>query len=251
MTLGELLGEAGWAMYPIYICSIAALAIFLRKLLEVRALRPADTSFMKGALERIREGEYRSAAARCADSPHPAARVVAAAAEMLATRPDRAEAEAQRVGSLELQRAERNLAGLSFVATVAPLLGLLGTVLGMVDLFMGLEGAGLGELDPSKLSEGIWKALLTTAAGLLVAVPTMAAHAYLASRTDRLRLQMSDAVSRVLTGAPAAATRASASEASEEAVSDRATGDRTGDDRAAGAREENGGADAGASEGDA
>jgi biopolymer transport protein ExbB len=67
---------------------------------------------------------------------------------------------------------------------------------------MGLQGSGLGQLDPARLSAGIWKALLTTAAGLLVAVPTMAGHAYLTSRTDRLRLQMSDAIQRVLSEAP-------------------------------------------------
>lgn len=211
MTLGQLLGEAGWAMYPIYLCSIAAVAIFLRKLLEIRSLAPSDTEFLQPALARVREADYGAAAARCERSPHPAARVVEAAAETLASRPDRAEAEAQRIGGLALQRAERNLAGLSFIATAAPLLGLLGTVLGMVDLFMGLEGAGLGQLDPSKLSEGIWKALLTTAAGLLVAVPTMAGHAFLTSRTDRLRLQMSDAISRVLTAAPADARAAQGS----------------------------------------
>ena len=203
MTIGGLLGEAGWAMYPLYLCSVVAFAVFVRKLLEVRSLRTGDTSFVGPALERIREGDYLAAAAQCERAPHPAARVVAATAETLHARPDRAEAEGYRVGSLALQRAESHLAALSFIATAAPLLGLLGTVLGMVDLFMGLEGAGLDQLDSSKLSEGIWKALLTTAAGLLIAVPTMAGHSYLASRTDHLRLQMSDAITRVLTEAPA------------------------------------------------
>jgi biopolymer transport protein ExbB len=202
ITLGELLGQAGWAMYPIYLCSVVAFAVFLRKLLEVRALRPRDTSFLAPALERVRAGDYHGAVTRCKGSKHPAAQVLAAAAETLARRPARAEAEAYRVGSLALQRIESQVSLLSFIATVAPLLGLLGTVLGMVDLFMGLQGSGLGQLDPARLSAGIWKALLTTAAGLLVAVPTMAGHAYLTSRTDRLRLQMSDAIQRVLSEAP-------------------------------------------------
>ncbi len=73
----------------------------------------------------------------------------------------------------EIQRLEKNLALLSFIAQVAPLLGLLGTVLGMVDLFIGLQGSGLSNVDVSALSSGIWKALLTTAAGLMVAVPTL------------------------------------------------------------------------------
>lgn len=211
MTLGQLFGHAGWAMYPLYLCSVVAFAVFVRKLVELRALKPADTTFVGPALERVRAGDYRGAASRCESVRHPAARVLAAAAETLERRPDRAEAEAYRVGSLALQRVDKNISLLSFIATVAPLLGLLGTVLGMVDLFMGLHGSALNELDPSKLSEGIWKALLTTAAGLSVAVPTMAGHAYLASRTDRLRLQMSDAIQRVLTDAPASSGSGSAS----------------------------------------
>lgn len=202
MTVGELFGQAGWAMIPIYLCSVVAFAVFMRKLVELRALKLRDTSFLAPALERVREGDYQGAAARCRSRAHPVARVLSAAAETLARRPARAEAEAYRVGGLALQGVERHLALLSFIATVAPLLGLLGTVLGMVDLFMGLQGSGLGQLDPARLSAGIWKALLTTAAGLMVAVPTMAAHGYLASRTDRLRLQMSDAIQRVLTEAP-------------------------------------------------
>jgi biopolymer transport protein ExbB len=202
MTLGELLNQAGWAMYPIYLCSVVALAVFVHKFLEVRGLRPRDLSFLAPALDRVRAADYAGAAARCKASRHPAARVLAAAAETLGQRPERAEAEAYRVGSLALQRIESHLSLLAFIATVAPLLGLLGTVLGMVDLFMGLQGSGLSHLDPARLSAGIWKALLTTAAGLLVAVPTMAGHAYLTSRTDRLRLQMSDAIQRALTAAP-------------------------------------------------
>ncbi|MCB9645410.1 MAG: MotA/TolQ/ExbB proton channel family protein [Deltaproteobacteria bacterium] len=96
---------------------------------------------------------------------------------------------------------EAYLALLAFIAQAAPLLGLLGTVLGMVELFLGLEGAGLRDVDTSLLSAGIWKALLTTAAGLGVAVPTLAGHAYLASRVDLFRLALVDAVERLITAA--------------------------------------------------
>ena len=72
-------------------------------------------------------------------------------------------------GSLELQQYERGLSLISFIAQVAPLLGLLGTVFGMVEMFYGLQKAGLANVDAAALSSGIWKALLTTAAGLIVA----------------------------------------------------------------------------------
>lgn len=203
MTLGELLRQGGWAMYPLYLCSFAAAVLFVRKLLEFRALRLSDLRWTEAALTALRRGDHDGVRSLCEASPHPAARVMASMTTQLEVRPERAEAEAQRVGSLELQSAERHLSTLSFIAQVAPLLGLLGTVLGMVDLFLGLQGAGMANVDVTQLSTGIWKALLTTAAGLMVAVPAMAGHALLTSRTDRLRLQMADVAARVLNEAPA------------------------------------------------
>jgi biopolymer transport protein ExbB len=215
MTAGELFSQAGWPMWPIYACSLVAVAVFVRKLLQLHAARLSDMRWLDPALEGVRAGDFAAAQRACAGVPHPAASAVSATARMIPRRPDRAEAEGYRVGGLVLQRLEARLSVLSFIAQAAPLLGLLGTVFGMVDLFMGIEGSGLGNLDSSLLSAGIWKALLTTAAGLLVALPTMAAHAYLTSRTDGLRLLMSDAIQRVLSEAPASAV-APAAERSDE-----------------------------------
>ena len=141
MPLGELLGHGGWAMYPIYACSVLALAIFVQKLLELRALNLRKTDWLDAVLTHVRAGDSASAEEACRLPPHPAARVVAAVARALRENPDQVEGEAKRVASLELQKVERNLGMLSFLAQVSPLLGLLGTVLGMVDLFMGLQGA--------------------------------------------------------------------------------------------------------------
>lgn len=207
MSVGELLKQGGWMMFPIYLCSIVSLAVFLKKLFELKAARLSEIGWLDGVLTKLKTGDLSGAGSACDASRHPGTRVIKAMLAVLAVRPDRAEAEAQRVGSLEIQRLEKYLALLSFIAQVAPLLGLLGTVLGMVDLFIGLQGAGMTNVDVSQLSSGIWKALLTTAAGLLVAVPTLAGYSYLTAHTDRLRLQLGDTVARVLTEAPAAEKR--------------------------------------------
>jgi biopolymer transport protein ExbB len=199
MSLGELLSKGGWAMLPIYACSVIGLAVFLKKALDLRGARISDLGWLDGVLDAVRQGDLERAGSACARVEHPVSRVLTATLSAMLLSPQRAEAEAVRVGSLEVQRLERHLGVLSFIAQAAPLLGLLGTVLGMVDLFIGLEGAGLATVDVGRLSSGIWKALLTTAAGLLVAVPTLAAYTYLLSRTDQLRLQMRDAVERLLT----------------------------------------------------
>lgn len=202
MTLGELLTNGGWAMVPIYLCSALAVAIFCKKLLEFRARRLTRFGWLDEVLEAVRTGDFDRAESRAEQTKNPAGRVVVAMLDVVGRRPDRVEAEAKRVGSLEIQTLEKHVGGLSFVAQAAPLLGLLGTVIGMVQLFMGLEGTETATVDAAMLSSGIWQALLTTAAGLAVAVPALAAYSYLNSRTDRFRLAMADAIQRVLTALP-------------------------------------------------
>lgn len=204
MTVGELLTHGGWAMAPIYLCSIVALMIFVRKALDFRAQRLGDLSWFESVLGALEAAKISEARQRAEQASHPVGRVIVAMLAVAERRPDRVEAEAQRAGSLELQHLERNLGALSFIAQVAPLLGLLGTVFGMVELFMGLQGTGATSVDAALLASGIWKALLTTAAGLVVAVPALAAYSYLNSRTDSFRLVLRDSIERVLTTLPAA-----------------------------------------------
>lgn len=198
MSLGELMAQGGMTMVPIYLCSIAGLAVFIRKFLEFRRAHLRDLSWLEPVLKLVGAGDYDGIPQACNGSPHPGTRVVHATVNALKEKPQHAEAEARRVASLEIQKLEKNLNMLSFLAQVAPLLGLLGTVLGMVDLFIQLQSAGQGNVVVAELSSGIWKALLTTAAGLTVAVPALAAHSYLASQIDRLRLQVSNVIQRVL-----------------------------------------------------
>lgn len=202
MTLGELLANAGWAMVPIYLCSALAVAIFAKKFFEFRTRKLTRVDWLEGVLEALRIGDTETARDRAGSTANPAGRVIDSMLEVRQSRPDRVEAEARRVGSLELQKLEKHVGGLSFVAQAAPLLGLLGTVIGMVELFMGLQGTDTATVDAAMLASGIWKALLTTAAGLTVAVPALAGYAYLNSRTDRFRLVMRDSIERVLTALP-------------------------------------------------
>ena len=197
MPLHELLAQGGWAMYPIYACSVLTVGMFLKKVFELRAARLQDVSWVESVVEHALRGELDAAHRACRAVVHPASRVVAALVHALDEAPEQAEAEAKRVATLELTRLESGVNLLSFLAQVSPLLGLLGTVLGMVEMFMGLQGAGEGNVAISDLASGIWKALLTTAAGLTVAVPALAGYAYLGSRIDQVRLQIVDIVQRV------------------------------------------------------
>jgi biopolymer transport protein ExbB len=107
-----------------------------------------------------------------------------------------AQAETQRVAREQLSRVQSGLRPLELIATIAPLLGLLGTVLGMIAAFQALQDAG-SRADPADLAGGIWEALLTTAAGMAVAIPASACLTWFESIIARLRLEMESAATRV------------------------------------------------------
>ncbi len=185
-------------MAPIYACSVFAVVIAARKALDLRAARLGDTSWVQPVLNKLSDGASLSASEVARKSGHPAGRVVATLIEALDNNPGQADAETQRAGLEEVAELERNQRPLAVVAEIAPLLGLLGTVVGMVELFAGIsEQQASGSMVMSALSGGIWKALLTTAAGLTVAVPALALHAYFSSKVDRFRVQLTSIVQRV------------------------------------------------------
>ena len=185
-------------MWPIYACSVFTVGMFIKKALDLRGARLADLKWLDRVRDKVRAHDFAGARLECKAVVHPAAKVVAATAHALEEAPGHVEGEAKRVATVELNELERGLGLLAFLAQVSPLLGLLGTVLGMVEMFMGLQGVEQGSIAMSDLASGIWKALLTTAAGLTVAVPALAAHTYFASRIDQLRLQIIDIVGRVM-----------------------------------------------------
>mgnify|MGYP005752339583 CR=1 FL=1 len=116
--------------------------------------------------------------------------------------PDGARDEVLRVARRELNTARGGLRALELISTIAPLLGLLGTVLGMISAFQALQTTG-AQADPTILAGGIWEALLTTAAGMAVAIPAGVALVWLESLTDGVQADLEDAVTQVFTRDPA------------------------------------------------
>ena len=106
--------------------------------------------------------------------------------------------EITRVAGLQLDGLRSGLRSLALIASLSPLIGLLGTVLGMINAFQALQDAG-NRVDPSILSGGIWVALLTTAAGLIIAIPAAAAHNWMEGVVYRVQRAMEDSVTRVFT----------------------------------------------------
>ncbi len=152
------------------------------------------------ALEAWRQGEVEEAKNLARTGRSPVNEVLTAAMEGLAARWDRTllREEVERQANARLETLGRHLRTLEVIAVVSPLMGLLGTVLGMIDSFQQLELAG-GSANAAVLAAGIWKALLTTAMGLIVAIPAAIAANLLGARLDRVSHSMEDCVTRLNT----------------------------------------------------
>jgi len=196
-TLLGLLGQAGWTMIPLYACSVLAFGITVHKAVEFRRHGVGDAGLLAAALPYLEQGEPHALEAHCAEHGGPVGRAMATAARAARTHPSRAEQATGRAIDAEIARYRAWVPTLGWLGQIAPLFGLLGTVLGMVELFTTMEATG-GIVDPSLLSGGIWKALLTTAAGLTVAIPSLGAHLWLTRRLQALDRLLEDGTGLVL-----------------------------------------------------
>ncbi|WP_229721945.1 MotA/TolQ/ExbB proton channel family protein [Marinobacterium nitratireducens] len=183
--------------------SVVALSITLIKLWQFAWLRPESRGDIEQSLRLWQAGEA-DRALEALNTRRPVSELVALAVRGLQEESrDLAllKDELERVATLRLNQLRTLLRPLDVIATLSPLLGLLGTVLGMIVAFQQMEAAG-NQVDPSVLSGGIWQALLTTAVGLAVAIPVVTVHNWLERKTERVAALMNDAVTRVFTGRP-------------------------------------------------
>ncbi|MEL6363942.1 MAG: TonB family protein [Pseudomonadota bacterium] len=180
--------------------SVVSLAIICVKLLQFQSARVGDAGFIEKAARKIQAGDADGALSMVAGRRGVIARVMEAAlrGRVLGLDEGQVREEVERVARVKLDGLERGLPLLSVIATSSPLLGLLGTVLGMIEAFQQLQSAG-DRVDPAILSGGIWEALLTTAAGLSVAIPSAAFFAWLQRAVDVAGQHMENAATRVFT----------------------------------------------------
>ncbi|RFA24658.1 flagellar motor protein MotA [Alkalilimnicola ehrlichii] len=199
--LQSLIETGGPVVAILLALSVVALAVILLKLWQFIAIRIGSRKFIDQALHRWREGNAKEALAALDGVRNPIAGVMALAmrGRMDKNVPEsvvREEASRVAVENIETLRGQFRI--LEVIGALSPLLGLLGTVLGMIEAFRQLEMAG-SQVDPALLSGGIWVALLTTAVGLAVAIPVVAALNALERVLDRFRHRMEDAVTQVFT----------------------------------------------------
>ena len=186
----ETLALGGWPMIPIGICSLAGLAIVIERFVSLRRSAVIDPGVLK-LVNEFDEGTTPSQALlTCQNGKGPFARIIEEIIQARRMHHAQVIETMNATGRTQIGTLERGLTVLEIIASVSPLLGLLGTVLGMVTVFDAITAEGMG--NPQILSNGISKALITTVAGLCVAIPALACHSWLTRRVDDLATEMQD-----------------------------------------------------------
>jgi biopolymer transport protein ExbB len=185
----EFLQKGGPLMWLLVLCSVVAVAVFLERAFYLHRAGIRVGELLSGLSNLLALGNIAEAAAECASTPGPAARVMRAV--LMKHDLPRAELRdiAQDAGQLEVPRLERNLGLLVTIVYLAPLIGLLGTVIGLVETFTVVTAEG-GYATAAEIGSGVYQSLLTTAAGLAVCIPTLLAYQYLSARVNELMHDM-------------------------------------------------------------
>ena len=180
----NILLSGGPVLVAIVLVSIYAVYVFFLRFMKLRKERAETTQLMLRVNAAVRERDLELALAACEQHGGPVARVLGAALLRLPYGRQAVEAAFQEASIQEEQSLTRGLRPLATIAQIAPMIGLLGTVTGMIIAFGEISRFGTG--DPSVVAHGIGQALITTAAGLIVAIPVIMGHSYLASRVEAI-----------------------------------------------------------------
>lgn len=179
----DFLAKGGVLVIPILLCSIVALAIFVERIILFSRIKNHGADLADKAVQLVKGDRKKDACAMLETSNSPMGRVLLQAIDVMDQDRDTMETVIANSTDEEVRNLSTYIQGLATVGNIAPLLGLLGTVVGMIKAFMVIQEMG-GKVNAAVLAGGIWEAMLTTALGLSVALPTMVAHSYLLSRVD-------------------------------------------------------------------
>ena len=185
----DYMQKGGPLMWLILLCSVVSVAVFAERLLYYHRASINPGEFLQGLSNLLRNRRYAEARMECQTAGVPVTRVIQAAIVRHHLSRSELREIVQEAGQLEVPKLERNLGLLVAIGYVTPLLGLLGTVTGLIQAFVQLS-ANNGYATLAEVSGGIYQSLLTTAGGLVVAIPTILAYCYLSARLDAFLHEM-------------------------------------------------------------
>ena len=189
LSVWDLCLKGGFIMIPLLALSLVCIYILVERSLVLKAALKEDRTFMKRIKDYITEGEFESAMNFCKNTNTPYARLIQKGVSRIGRPMNDVLVAIENVGNLEVARLEKGFSWLATTAAGAPMIGFLGTVIGMVEAFFALASAG-GSANVSILANGIYEALVTTVAGLIVGIIAMFAYNYLVSRVNRVMNQL-------------------------------------------------------------
>jgi len=197
LTLPVLLSYGGLVLWLLLLISAVAVAVFIERFLHCHRAQINSTEFLNGVRTVLKRNNIVEALSICDATPGPVARLVKTAILNRDQGRDRVREALEEAGAAEVPRLEEKLNLLATIAQLAPLIGLLGTLLGFMQTFRRMEEAGLNA-HVGLLSSGVWQALVCAAAGLAVAIPTHAGYNYLVSRINSIVLDMERSATEIV-----------------------------------------------------
>jgi biopolymer transport protein ExbB len=181
----DLAIKGGWVMIPIVLLSLVAVYIFFERWFAIKKASSVDLNFMNRIRDYIKDGKIDSAKALCQSTDNPVARMIEKGISRIGRPLNDVNAAIENVGKLEIYKLEKGLPTLATVAGGAPMIGFLGTVIGMVQAFHKMSTSG-NNINVGDLSGGIYTALITTVAGLIVGIIAYFAYNTLVARVDKV-----------------------------------------------------------------
>lgn len=182
ISLMHLLGEGGVLMIPLLLCSIVLVYVFVERLMAIRKASVIDNSFMKRIREQVEARNIDKAISICKELNSPVGRIIEKGITRINKPFDQIEKSMENAGKLEVYQLERNLSVISSISGIAPILGFLGTIAGMIILFFNVQHQGF---DINSIAGGIYTKMVTSATGLIIGLLAYLAYAYLNTQINK------------------------------------------------------------------
>ncbi len=200
MNAWELVKMGGPLMVPILLCSLFALGIVIEKFIHFSMVQTNASQLKANVFGLLKNNKIKEAVQLCDVNPSPTARILKAGVLKFGASREEIKESMEDASLFEIPKLENRLGALATIAHISPLLGLLGTVTGMTTSFHTIQvrAASLNPVTPGDLAGGIGEALITTVAGLMVAIPTFVAYNYCVSRISRFTLEMERAATELV-----------------------------------------------------
>ncbi len=189
LSLIDMAFKGGWLMIPLFILSMITIYLFGMKWWAIRRATKVDPNFMKDIRDFVHNGKIKSAVALCQQTDTPVARLVEKGIERMGRPLQDIQTAVENMGNVEVARLEKGLPMLATIAGGAPMIGFLGTVMGMVQAFFNMAQAG-SNIDITLLSGGIYTAMVTTVAGLIVGIMAYFGYNFLTSQVSDVVFKM-------------------------------------------------------------